>query len=246
MSTKTNCDKCIFADFADSENPCAMGVLEHISDKKTITTGDSGFLSISQFRCPFAFSTEVYKNHQQNIGSIDDLKHQLIKRATIDYYLIAIVTEDGVGLLCENIKKLTVKPKFVSVVLKSSNNTASVIQTLNTLTTTAPWKLHNILEDNPSQQDILDIVISTNTNIQNVNYLWINTETDMDQWDKNIISINKTIVLEQPTLHAMFRTKDKDGLFIGLHNYQQLIKDKQTNIISAIESLNPPLLHYYA
>lgn len=246
MSTKTNCDKCIFADYANSDNPCAMGVLEHISDKKTIATEDSGFLSIMQFRCPFAFSTEVYKNHQQNIGSIDDLKNQLILRATINYYLIAIVTENSADLVCDAIKKLTIKPKFVSIVLKSSNNTTNIIKTFNTLTPTAPWKLHNILEDNPSQQEILDIVISTNTNIQNANYLWINTDQNLDQWDKNIISINKTIVLEQPTLHAMFRTEDKDGLFIGLHNYQQLIKDKQTDIISAIESLEHPLLHYYA
>lgn len=245
MSTKTNCEKCIFADYANSTEPCAMGVLEHISNHKTINTEESGFLSILQFRCPFAFSADVYKQHQQEIGSIDDLKHQLISRATINYYMLVIASEDNIDNICQTVQELSIKPKFISIVVHQSNDTETIIQKLHNLTSFVPWKLHNILEDNPSQQDILDTVLATNTNTQTSNYLWVNNDKNIDKWGSDVISINKTIVLSQPTLHAMFR-KDTDGLFIGLHNYEQLIKDKKTDIITAITGLENPLLHYYA
>jgi hypothetical protein len=245
MTIKTSCEKCIFADYSDSDSPCAMNIFDHIKSKKTIISEINGFNSILNYRCAFAFSTEVYQEHKEEIGSIDDLKNQLVERATISYYMIILLEESQIDKVCQSLSNLIVKPKFVSFVLHQNNNTETIINKLNSLTSIIPWKLHNLLEADSSQQDILDTVLSTNTNIGQSQYLWINTADSYDTWGTSISTINRIIVLEQPTLHAMFRS-GTSGLFIGVDNYNKLIRDKKTDILSAIQDLPNPLIHYYA
>lgn len=245
MTIKTSCEKCIFADYSSSDSPCAMDIFDHIKSKKTIISEKTGFNSILNYRCPFAFSTDVYQEHKKEIGSIIDLKNQLVERATISYYMIILLEEPQIDEVCQSLSNLVVRPKFVSFVLRQNNNTETVIDKLNSLTPIIPWKLHNLLEDDSSQQDILDTVLSTNTNIGQSQYLWINTSDSYDTWNASISAINRVIVLQQPTLHAMFRS-GTSGLFIGVDNYHKLIRDKKTDILSAIQDLPNPLIYYYA
>lgn len=243
MSTKTNCEKCIFADFSDSTDPCAMGIIEKIQNIKEITVSDN-FNTILHYRCPFAFSVEVYKNNQNDIGSIEDLKQKLISNAIIGYYMVVFLEDDNVLELCETIKQMRIKPKFLSLVIKNNNDTENIISTIKTsLSADVKWKLHNFLED-MNFQDALDTIFSTNTNKNDITYFWINSSNNKTTFDKDILKINDIITIEQPFLHALFRN-NTDGLFLTFNNYENLMTQHKTGIIEALQNTENPLIRYY-
>lgn len=244
MSTKTKCEKCLFSDYASSPEPCAMNIIEKIDSNKTIEIVDN-FYQISHYRCPFAFSIDVYKENIDKLGSIDNLKHQLIDRAQIDYYMIIFLDTDDLDEVCASISELPISPKFVSFIIQQNNDTGNIIARLNEkLPKDLGWKLHNFLEV-LSFQDSLDTVFKTNTHTSNITYFWINDSKSFKGWGKDISVINSIIVLEQPFLHALFRS-DHDGIFLTFNNYEQILKEYGNDILSAIDKIENKSIRYYA
>ena len=244
MSIKTKCKTCLFADYADSENPCAMDIINHVKDKKSLDIVDD-FYEISPYRCAFAFSINVYKNNINTIGSIDNLKNELTQRAKIDYYMVVFLDPTHIDQVCESISQLNILPKFISIIVNDNNETASLINKLNVqLPKNVMWKLHNILGE-LSLQESLDTVFKTNTHVSGITYLWINKSNSYSSWNSDVKNINDIIVLEQPYINACFR-KDNDGLFLTFNNYNNILESYGKDILTSIDTIENKMIAYYA
>lgn len=244
MSTKTNCDKCIFADHADSGQPCAMNIIEKINGIKTITI-ENNFNSILHYKCPMAFSMNIYRDNIAEIGTINDLKSKLINNAIIKYYMVIFLDENFLENVCLSIQNLDILPKFISFIVNENNNTANLLNKFrDAIPKNITWKLHNLLE-NMSYQDILNTIFDTNNQKNNIPYFWINTSDTYSTWNNNIKNINDIIIYEQPFLHALFRSKKNDGMFLTFNNYYSILDLDKTNINSAIQKIENPLIRYY-
>ncbi len=245
MSTATNCEKCIFADYANSSEPCAIGIIEKIKNSKTIDITDNNFNRIHHYRCAFAFSADVYKKNIEQLKSIDYLKQGLYDKAIVDYYMLILVKDIAViKNICPALRGMGIKPKFVSVAIEKNNNTSEILSQLKTnMPEEVPWKLHNFL-GNYDFQESLDTIFETNPHKNDITYFWVNTTDSIDSWSKDIQKINETIVIEQPFLHAMFR-KDRDGMFLAFKNYQEILNLYKTNILNALDKIENPSIIYY-
>lgn len=246
MSTKTDCGLCVFAKPATENNGCDLGIIDNISQKKEIVISDTGYNNIYMYRCPFAFSKRIYDQHIESIGSKEKLTEELIRRAEIKYYMVIFVTDiNDIDNICQHLNSLPILPKFVSIILYKNNETSTIIDKMkNNLNKNIEWKLHNILETTDPQES-LDIVLNTNDKKQNADYLWINNSDSCEKWKNEISLINHVITIEQPVLHAMFRSKN-DGLLLGFNNYYALLTHINTNIWSAIDHLDKPHIFLYA
>jgi len=246
MSTITKCDKCIFADYHDSDEPCALGIIEKIKNIKTIEKTENNFAKILHYKCPFAFSAEIYQQNIKTIGTVDDLKQYLFNRTVIDYYMVIIVDDtNNISKICQSISSITIKPKFISLVLKQNNNTQNIINNIRKdMPNDIKWKLHNLLDDY-NFQDILDTIFATSVEKSDITYFWINNDTkSIKEWDRNIVNINSIITIEQPFAHAFFR-KGIDGLFLTFDNYQQILEHYKTNILESLEKIENKSIIYY-
>lgn len=243
MNTKTKCNKCIFADHADSEQPCAADILSEINGHKTIVVEDN-FNNILHYRCPMAFSMDVYKNNISEIQSIDNLKTKLINNAKIDYYMVVFLDPEHIKDVCQSIRDLPILPKFISFAVTENNTTEILIDILNQqIPQNTGWKLHNFLEKN-SYQESLDAIFDTNTHKNNIQYFWVNNSDTHTQWANDILSINRIIVYQQPFLHALYR-KDIDGMFLTFKNYYSMLELDKSDIANAIKTIETPLIKYY-
>jgi len=245
MKTTTNCEKCIFADYANSDEPCAMSIIAQIKNKKTIHISESNFNKILEYRCPFAFNIETYKQYQESIGDIEQLKIRLINNANIKYYLCVMISnEDECYDICQSIASLSVKPMFVSLVVRRNNNTKTIIDICTKMLGDISWKLHNILED-LDPQGVLDTVFDTNDIISKIDFLWINKSESSNSWNSDINKLNSIVAIEQPIIHALMR-KNGDGLFLSFRNYYELMKYTKKNIYDSFKEIDNPQIYYYA
>jgi hypothetical protein len=242
----TNCEKCIFADYHDSDEPCSVGIIEEIKDSKSLIVNDQKFYSISNYSCPLAFSLNVYEKYKEEIGSIDDLKKHLYLKSQPTYYMIIFLDHIDPSVIVQDILNLAVKPGFVSIITYQNNNTENIIKAFTLLDNNIQWKLHNILEDS-DYQDSLNIVLDTNPNKNSYQFLWVNHGMSHDLWNDNIIDITKIVTVKQPVAHALYREpKNKDGLFISLKNYEEIRYHVNTDISLALEEIENPAIKYYA
>lgn len=246
MTTQTNCTSCIFAQPATNSNPCDMNIIASIKGHKQPYVADNGFYTIPQYRCAFAFSNNIYRENINELGSIENLKQQLKERTKISYYLVVFLDNEDISLVCDHISNLPIKPSFVSFVLSLSDNTKPIIDSITQkFAGSIEWKLHNLL-DQYSFQDSLDTILDTNDKKQNIDYLWINRASTSSMWSKEISQINYVISIEQPILHAMFRDKYNEGLFIGMNNYTTIRQHINHDILTAIDTIPQPHIYIYA
>lgn len=243
---KTLCEKCIFADYFDADDPCKMGIISRI-DKDKISITDNKFNIISDYSCKYGFDLKIYDSNIRELGSIDSLKKLIIERAKIRYYLVIKITNElNIKNLCEIINSLCILPQYVSLILNSSNNTKMVIDTIkNTIDSKIEWKLHNFL-DTTELQDELSIIFDTNAQKNDTFYFWVNSDTHIDLWNKEIQNINDIIYIHQPKCHALFRSINKDGLFLSFNQYKEMRTHLDSNIFKAINSITDPQFIYYA
>lgn len=244
---KTICEKCIFADYADSDEPCKMNIINEIQQYHTVEVSENNFFTINDYYCRYGFNLDIYDKHQKEIGSIDNLKTELEKKAQIKYYLVVEVTdESNLKKATEAIVSLPIKPQFISFILKQSNNTEEIIKTLTVqLKDVAEWKIHNFLEE-VSINDALATIFDTNSKKNNTSYFWLNSDTDYLNWNSEILNINRLIYLYQPKCHGLFRNSSKEGILLSFDSYKQMRTHLDSDIFKALNSIEDPKFIYYA
>ena len=241
---KTLCSKCIFADNFDSPEPCAMNIVERIRNKYSIEPDEDGLNIIHDYKCLYGFDLATYEKNKEQIGGLDKLTAEIYKRCEIPYYMVLFATEASLDHLISNIKNLSIKPKYLSVILFASNNTSLVIDKLKTeLSDLCEWKLHNFLDSEPKEK-ALNIVFDTNKNKNNSEYAWIIDSEMAQDLDKQIADINEIMTITKPKAHMLCRTKNfsLDGLFISFANLRSLCKENERLISEGIRSNSSEIL----
>lgn len=241
---KTLCSKCIFADNFDASEPCAMNIVERIRGKYSIETDGDGFNIINDYRCLYGFDLVTYDKNKEQIGGLDKLTAEIYRRCEVPYYMVLFATEASLDHLIANIKNLSIKPKYLSVILFSNNNTSLIISKLKTeLTDICEWKLHNFLDEEPKEK-ALNIVFDTNKNKNNSEYAWIIDSEMVQDLDKQIADINEIMTITKPKAHMLCRTKNfsLDGLFISFTNLRSLCRENERLISEGIKSNSSEIL----
>jgi len=242
----TNCEKCIFSDYYDSPEPCALGVIEQIKGSKSLLKNDQKFYSIVNYLCPFAFSVDVYEKNKDQIGSIDDLKRQLYLKSRPSYYMVIFLDDTELSVVAKAILDLPVKPEFVSLITYQNNSTENIISTFSILNDKVQWKLHNLLE-NFEYQDSLSVALDTNLAKNKCQFLWVTAGSYHYLWHQDILNISNIVTIKQPIAHALYRKPgDKDGLFMSFKAYEEIRHNVNLDISLALEEIENPLIQYYA
>lgn len=244
---KTNCKKCLFADFADSNNPCVMGIIEAIKTDKNIYTDSDNYNVIDKYRCAYGFNVDTYQQNQDKIGSVEDLKNALKQRAIINYYMIVFLDDDKTEDVCSEILALPIKPKFISLITYQNNETQKIIEIFkNKVGDGIGWKLHNMLEI-LDYQESLDVVLETNTHTKSSTYVWINSSDSVLYWKKDIENIHYIVTVKQPECHALVRQyPEQDGLFMAFQNYDEIRHSVNPDIFEALKTIPNPIIKNYA
>ncbi len=235
---KTMCKKCIFADLAGSEEPCAMNIVNRINTLYSINVDDEGFNIIDDYRCLYGFDLNTYDKNKNDIGGLDQLTAEIYKRCEVPYYLVLFATETSIDHLIQEVRNLSIKPKYLSVVLFASNSTSDIINKLSTqLQSICEWKLHNFLEEEPKEK-ALNIIFDTNKNKNNSQYAWIIDSEYAKDLDKQIADINEIMTIIKPKAHMLCKSKNfsLDGLFISFDNFRQLCQENERLISEGIQS----------
>lgn len=245
---RTLCEKCIFSDHSDSDEPCKMNIIQEIKNNHNITISENNFNIITDYVCRYGFDLNTYDQNKKDLGSIDDLKTQIYNKAKIKYYLLIDVTNvDNIANVCQEINNLYIKPGYVSFLLNKENHTEIIISNIKKeLSDTVPWKIHNFLEENTDLNKKLNTVVDTNAKKNDTVYFWVDNDFNSSLWNQEIKNINKIIYIHQPKCHALFRSTNKDGLFLSFDLYKLMRTDLDPNIFKALEVLENPQFIYYA
>ena len=244
---RTLCEKCIFADYASSDEPCKIGIVSEIQKYHKIEVSDTNFNIIPDYICRYGFSLEIYDTNKENIGSISDLRKIAEEKAKIKYYSIIEITDiDNIKNVCESISSLDIKPGYVSFLLERANNTDKIIQTIkDSIDPSIQWKIHNFLEDSDLNHKLSTITDTNSKNNETV-YFWLDKDTNSHLWNSEIKKINDIIYIQQPRCHAMFRSENKDGLLLSFDLYKLMKSELGHNIFKSLDSIPSPQFVYYA
>lgn len=244
---KTVCEKCVFADYADSTEPCKMNIIEQIKEYHQPAVSDSNFYTIADYYCRYGFNLDIYDKNKKEIGSIEQLKQNLTKKAQMRYYLVIDINNpDTISVVADTIVSLAIKPQFVSFILHQNNNTESIISILKTkLDSIVEWKIHNFLEETTLNSAVAT-VFDTNSKKNDTYYFWLNSDKDYKNWNNEIIDINRFIYLYQPKCHGLFRNASKEGMLMSFDSYKQMRIHLDSDIFKALDSIEHPSFIYYA
>jgi hypothetical protein len=245
--SNTNCEKCLFADYVESDEPCKIHIIDMIKDEHT-TSVKNNFYYIQNYKCHYGFDLKTYAENKNKIGSIEDLKKTIKNNNLLSYYLIIETDLSKIEELCDSINSLTIPPRCVSLIMHKNNNTDQTIQTLKTkINKEIEWKIHNFLEET-SLAEAIHTVLDTNMNKNQSVYFWVNCNNDYSSWNKDIENISDYITIKQPICHALLRNSSDslDGLFLPFDNYRTLIKELDPDISKAISLIKNPRIIYYA
>lgn len=245
---RTLCEKCLFSDLSDSNEPCKMNIINEVKAYHETAVSDNGFYIIEDYVCRYGFDIGIYDKNKKDLGTISDLEQMIRDKNKIKYYmLIDIIDRNRIEHVCKKISTLPIKPGFVSFLLNKENRTEDIINTIKiNLINEVPWKIHNFLEEKIELNEKLTIVTDTNAKKNDTVYFWVDQDTNADKWAKDIENINNIIYTSQPRCHAMFRSEQKDGLLLSFDSYKLMRSDLDSNIFKALENLENPQFIYYA
>jgi hypothetical protein len=243
---RTLCSKCLFSDYSDSPDSCAMGIVSRIKNIYNIDKDENNFNIINEYKCLYGFDLKTYDENKENIGPIDELTQKIYARCEVPYYIVIFLEESGIDNLIDSIQALPIKPKYVSIVVFANNNTKTIIEKLQKLNIVCEWKLHNfILEE--SKEKTLNIIFDTNAFNNNSQYIWVIDHTfGIKDIDKDINDINEIMTIYKPKTHMLCKTDtfSLNGLFISFENFKHLCKENELLISDGIQNTQGNILVY--
>ena len=130
----THCKSCMFSKETNSDNPCDFGLIEIIKDHKEISVVDN-FFYIKDYKCNYGFSEHIYTTNPELQKEID-IKNFILDKAKLQYYLvldIRLLSLEEIKNEISIIKKLDIKPKFISFISSNEQKTSDIIKTIKSL-----------------------------------------------------------------------------------------------------------------
>ncbi len=226
----TRCEKCVFAQSENGQQTgCTFDIPETIvtqygsiyNRKQTIVPTSSGFWKLMNFTCPLAL-TEQAKEYLTNNGvDKNNIGNTMLELTRHKYYLIYFLDNDLEAFKAnlQQLSKHFCKPSYISFVKRTSLYTPMTIMGILNEYALCPWKLHDIVEPDRTDSDIIDMILDTNLGVQETRALsvWYNDcYLPTDYFDK----INETMnyFLNKPA-YVTANTEGFNGLFIPFSAY---------------------------
>jgi hypothetical protein len=221
MNSNTICEKCHFSDKATSKTSCVFGIPEAIADRKTISVIND-YNIIHKYSCRYGISKDAVSTKLTDYDI--DIQEYAKNRVAPSYMLYLIVDiNDDFQSLCDNIMKMKILPKAVSIMFSMGYNAGSVQGICETtLGKLFNWKLHMPLGEKNEYENI-KMLLSTDGRLDTVHYvLFVNSSTLQYIVDNDKINrINYILNIDQPDLGALVTNKSTNhfyGLFITVDN----------------------------
>jgi hypothetical protein len=250
---KTNCQKCLFAHPAGSENPCEHGIIQHLqlSESKDIEIVDN-FYVIKDYVCKMGFSKEIYDNNT-SYCDINQLKTHITNNM-IKIYLVLDITNTNINnikQICEDINKTSIIPKFISFLCfdKENLNTDMIDHIRKSLSKEILWKIH-VFVDKDEYSNLVHSVLSSNKKANDSQLILFYQWQNIKELDRDINEINTICNIEQQDFHMMVKNncqlnnQDYSGILISFDNYMTCRRVNE-NIIEAINDNQDIIIYRY-
>ena len=227
----TKCEKCVFAvvDDNQSQTGCRFDIPQtiitqysSIYNPETTIVKRNGFWKLMNFTCPLAL-TEQSKDFLLNNGIEQEQVGNTMLNLTKNKYYLIYFLDDDLTNLDTNLSQLNnhfCVPSFISFIKKTkSYPTKDIIEYLNKYTLPS-WKLHDIIEKDRADSEIIDMVLDTNLGASGTMSLsiWYNQHyLPSEYFDK----INETMnyFLNKPAYVGSCIANSFNGLFIPFSDY---------------------------
>lgn len=255
MTHHTHCKNCMFSKSSDNDSPCEFDIISCIKDSHECTIKDN-YWYIKDYKCRYAIGENFYnkqmRNHieEQNL----DIKKFIAFQNTIKYYLVINFDNNNYSIekLCNQIKKLEIPPKFLSIMFYSQDknfmlNVVTVFKDI--IGDSIEYKIHNFVE-NISKDEALFTILETTIRKNNSQYLWILDVDSLDYSvdDGSIEKINYQINVIQPIcnmLRSKISNNNFDTLFLNFENYSGITKNINQSLSLGIESIPNMVINNY-
>lgn len=246
----TNCETCLFAHpYNDDYSACCeFKIPKLVKDSKEIELSESKYLRIKNYLCKYGFSQQIYDLNKDDLLDIN-IKDQVINRLILKYYLIIDCRDPECDpeLVVTNLNISAKYPKFVSIVVNNDIEAKKYISLLDSIEDRPfSYKIHVLLEDRQIQ-NILSIILDTNTKKNNTQFFWIVEPKNLTNLKTHIDNIQSILQLHQPDCDFI-TMKDKSvsdifGLFLPFE-YYTFLKDKYGSLKNATQDETLRIVYY--
>lgn len=243
----TSCQNCYFSDKASSSQACQFDIVNQIKDEKNISIKND-YYYIENYSCRYGFSRTQYETNKKDLEDID-LKQYILEKQLVSYYLIIDHRENiSIKNICENINKLQIKPKFISIFCYEANIGPYLDDLNKYLDNKLKWKTHNFLTKTTSTSLAIKTALDTATNLSDINYIWINKSDQIQNLiESNAIEkINYIVNIQQPVCNFV-KSKFSDNLytvFLNTQTYQYITKNINQMLEDGIKQIDTTSIYY--
>lgn len=221
MNSNTLCEKCHFSDKVTSEKSCTFGIPEAVSTKKTISIIND-YNVIHSYACRYGISKDTVSTKLKDYDI--DIQEYTKSRVAPSYMVYLVIDmNDNFQTLCNNIMKMNILPKAVSIMFPMGYDTKSVQKICEeTFGKLFNWKLHMPLGEKNEYENI-KMLLSTDGRLDVVHYVLFTNSSVLQYIVDNdkINRINYILNIDQPDLGALITktsTNNFYGLFITVDN----------------------------
>jgi hypothetical protein len=244
----THCKLCLYAKEVTSDEPCEFNIISYIKDIKEISTLDDYFY-IKNYKCSYGFSKDKYLNEKNELDSID-LKQHIIQEAKISYYLVVdmrSLNNEQITTCVDYINNLDIKPKFLSLIVRTSTNILEKIDIFNkTVAKEIKWKAHAFIED-VTFNSCLNIAAETNVADSNCQFLMaIDGGKENNLINDMVNHCHYMFKVLQDNVHIIMKSPDDlNGIFIPVTIYKSMINAIGGDLIKALSMIPNIIIKNY-
>lgn len=178
----TKCKKCIFATHIDNiQTGCSLDIPDLITkaypaiyNDKLINTAN-GYYELQNFYCPYARTAEWKQAVEDQNGIVEDVLYQETK---IKYNLITLLNSANLDNFYINISTFfnqSFAPSYVSLISRNIGQTdiKTIMSHISKFDNLCEWKLSNILDNEMTHSETIDLALDNNLLTDKYNLLMI-------------------------------------------------------------------------
>jgi len=232
----------MFSKEANTTTPCEFNLIEVLDNKKELSIVDN-FFYIKDYKCAYGFSDNIYNTYPQLQKDVD-IKNFVLEKAKILYYLIIDARLLSVEELKERTNqttKLDIKPKFVSIITSTQQNTKTIISSMQKIfeKTNIDWKVHSFLNTMSFNECINITAETTINNLENIQYMIFDDGNESSLCLNDVVNHSQYVFkIIQDNVYCIMSNKDSlhmTSMYISL--YKSIVSTIGRDIVTGIHSI---------
>lgn len=245
--TKTQCNKCLFANTVSSNKACEFDIPSQIKNIKQISIIDD-FYEIENYQCLYGFGKKQYNENLEHLKDID-LHKFITDRVTLKYYLILDTRSSSLDQLqntINEINNLTIKPKKCSLII-NPDHADEIYEYVKNNLSCDKWTVHAFIETLPLN-DCINIILDTNLSTSGS---WCLLFIDAHHLKPNELSdttdnLQKLFIIQQSSFHGCYENRESlHKLCLNCAVYKALVSTINRNILKGIAHTPEIILENY-